>query len=119
MDDRLVCSSCGRISYISIDVERNCWSMINGEPCSGRMVLPSKIERLIKERRKEARAKKSFWLYRVYNQGWPDGHEDSTREWGNWSMISAEDAVRLAKEDAERPATRYEFVPYIPTEPFV
>ena len=54
------------------------------------------------------------WLWRVYNQGFPDGHEDSTNTWGNWQIISAEDATRLAADDPER---RYEFVPYVPCRP--
>lgn len=55
------------------------------------------------------------WLWRVFNQGWPDGHEDSTNTWGAWSLISAEDAERLAKEDVLE--KRYEFVPYSPSVP--
>lgn len=55
------------------------------------------------------------WLWRVFNGGWPDGHESSTHTWGNWSLISSEDAQRLAREDVVR--KRYEFVPYLPTNP--
>lgn len=62
---------------------------------------------------------KTFWLWRVYNQGWPDGHEDGTGTWGKFSIITADDAVRLAKEDEKRPDRRYEFVQYIPMEPFL
>lgn len=55
------------------------------------------------------------WLWRVFNQGWPDGHEDSTNQWGNWSLISDVDAKRLAKKD--RLEKRYQFVRYLPANP--
>lgn len=49
------------------------------------------------------------WLWRVFNQGWPKGHPDSTNEWGPWNLISEADARRLASEDD---TDCYEFVPY-------
>lgn len=54
------------------------------------------------------------WLWRVFNLGWPRGHEEGSNEWGAWNLISEEDALRLASEDAN---DVYEFVPYIPTTP--
>ncbi len=54
------------------------------------------------------------WLWRVYNMGWPVGHEDSTNEWGNWNLISHEDAMRLSADDDNQ---SYEFVPYLPVKP--
>jgi len=54
------------------------------------------------------------WLWRVYNLGFPDGHENGPNTWGDWQIISAEDALRLAADDAGR---RYEFVPYTPCRP--
>jgi hypothetical protein len=56
----------------------------------------------------------SQWLWRVFNLGFPDGHEDSTNTWGDWTLISAQDAQRLAREDSGK---RYEFVPYLPSIP--
>lgn len=54
------------------------------------------------------------WLWRVFNLGWPRGHEEGSNEWGAWNLISEEDALRLASEDAN---DVYEFVPYIPKTP--
>ena len=56
-------------------------------------------------------AKKSprQWLWRVFNLGWPRGHEDSTNEWGEWSLISDVEARRLARDDKHHV---YEFVRY-------
>lgn len=54
------------------------------------------------------------WLWRVFNLGWPRGHEDSTNEWGSWSIITDGDARRLAAHD---PNKAYEFVPYVPGNP--
>jgi hypothetical protein len=54
------------------------------------------------------------WLWRVWNLGWPDGHEDSSNEWGDWSIISDAEHRRLAKDD---PTKRYQFVRYVPTTP--
>jgi hypothetical protein len=57
---------------------------------------------------------KQQWLWRVFNLGWPDGHEDGTNEWGDWSLVSDADAKRLARGDKNK---RYEFVPYCPADP--
>lgn len=54
------------------------------------------------------------YLWRVYNQGWPRGHEEGTNEWCDWSLISAKDAMGLAGEDDNNV---YEFVPFLPQDP--
>lgn len=54
------------------------------------------------------------WLWRVFNQGWPRGHEDGTNEWGNFNVIDHADAVRLAGDDENG---CYQFVPFLPTDP--
>ena len=56
------------------------------------------------------------WLWRVFNLGWPRGHEEGNNDWGNWMLISEEDACRLASEDT---SNVYEFVPYLPTNPVI
>lgn len=54
------------------------------------------------------------WLWRVFNQGWPRGHEDSTNEWGNFNVVDHADAVRLAGDDENG---CYQFVPFLPADP--
>lgn len=54
------------------------------------------------------------WLWRVFNLGFPRGHEDSTNEWGHFSVIDHEDAVRLAGDDEN---SCYQFVPFLPADP--
>ena len=54
------------------------------------------------------------WLWRVWNRGFPDGHEDSSNQWGPWQLVSAKDAVRIEKGDSLK---RYEFVAYLPASP--
>ncbi len=54
------------------------------------------------------------WLWRVFNLGWPRGHEAGTNTWGDWQLISDADATRLAADDEN---SVYEFVPYRPKAP--
>lgn len=54
------------------------------------------------------------WLWRVFNQGWPRGHEDSANEWGDFNVISHTEAVRLAGDDENN---CYQFVPFLPADP--
>lgn len=55
-----------------------------------------------------------LYLWRVWNLGYPDGHEDSTNEWGDYNIINALDALRLSNDDDKG---RYQFVPLTPTQP--
>jgi hypothetical protein len=72
------------------------------------------LERLAAPPAEAPAVEQKQWLWRVFNQGHPDGHEESTNEWGRWNLISFKDAERLAGDDATR---RYEFVPYMPASP--
>lgn len=57
------------------------------------------------------KSESSQWLWRVFNLGWPRGHEESNNEWGPWSIINEEAARKLDAEDVDNV---YEFVPYTP-----
>jgi hypothetical protein len=51
------------------------------------------------------------YLWRVFNLGWPRGHENGTNAWGNWQLITKADFARLLADDEHGV---YEFVPYVP-----
>lgn len=54
------------------------------------------------------------WLWRVFNLGFPRGHEDGSSEWEAWQVISHADALRLAGDDENG---AYQFVPFAPAIP--